>query len=183
MFDAQTEIAKIINLIETRQEKLQELKLEMSQDEPDGAAMTKLYAELVRRSARIHTEIRVIKQLEKTLTRPFVFNGNMYDGDHMFDQMRRKRLQILELCPDLAEVRDLKMFMLPGGEISDTRKIKREDYELRQDEELWSSDSEEPDSETEDFNRLDEVSSLDKSRPMGRPRPQKLSIPSKSTIL
>ena len=78
MFDAQTEIAKIINLIETRQEKLQELKLEMSQDQPDGAAMTKLYAELVRRSARIHTEIRVIKQLEKTLTRPFVFNGNMY---------------------------------------------------------------------------------------------------------
>ena len=45
--------------------------------------MKKLYVELIRLSGRVGTEIRSLKTIEKTLARPFMFNGVMYDGEHM----------------------------------------------------------------------------------------------------
>ena len=54
--------------------------------------MKKFYVELIRLSGRVHTEIRILKSIEKTLHRPFMFNGVMYDEDFMHFQMKRKRL-------------------------------------------------------------------------------------------
>jgi len=165
MFDAQNEVFKIIHLIEERLERVTAIKKEQRREEPDAERFKKLYQETVRFSVRILTEIRVLKSIEKTLARPFVFNGDMYDGDHMHDQNRRLRLQILMLCPKTAETPEMRMFMQPGGDLSDTRKLKREDYELREKEELWSSSSEEQDSEVEaEFENFKSVGrvSLDK---------------------
>lgn len=46
-------------------------------------------------SARIYEEIRVLKQIEKTLVRPFVFQGKIFDQEHMHEQMKRRRIQII----------------------------------------------------------------------------------------
>jgi len=106
---------------------------------------------------RILGRIRVLKDIEKCMNRPFMFNAVMYDGDHMFHQMKRKRLQMLALAPSLADCNELKMFMKQQGEMSNINKVKQEERELDEGEALWSSDSE-SDSDGDDFsqfNRMD----------------------------
>ena len=83
MYDAQNEILKIINLIESRTEKLRDFKKAQRAEKPSGNDLKKLYVELVRISGRIYAEIRILKSIEKALARPFMFNGKMYDGEHM----------------------------------------------------------------------------------------------------
>ena len=39
----------------------------------------------------------------------------MYDEDYMHRQIKRKRLQILQEMPELAETSEMKMFMLANG--------------------------------------------------------------------
>jgi len=95
MYEAQAEILKIINLISERNEKLKEFKKEQHKDEPDGNELKRLYKNLILLSARTLAEIRTLKTIEKTLNRPFMFHGIMYDMDFMHCQMKRKRLQIL----------------------------------------------------------------------------------------
>ena len=74
-----------------------------------------MYVELVRLSGRLHAEIRVLKSIEKTLNRPFMFNGKMYDDAYMHSQIKRKRLQILQEMPELADTSEMKVFMLASG--------------------------------------------------------------------
>lgn len=152
MFEAQNEIYKIINLIEQRLQKLRQLKNEQSRDEPNGEIMKRLYEELLRDTARTLTEIRTLKSIEKTLSRPFMFNGIMYDEDFMPNQMKRKRLQILMQLPYLGESRELCRFMCPDGTIRNVNEVQREMTELEENEALWSeSDDEEMDEEDESF--------------------------------
>lgn len=146
MFDAQDAILKIIGLIETRLEKLKDIKHACRKVQPDPAIVKKLYSEAVRISGRIYEEIRVLKQIEKTLVRPFVFQGMIYDEDHMHAQMKRRRLQILQQFPELANANELKRFLLANGTISDVRQISREETELKEEEPLYSSSSEDEDS-------------------------------------
>jgi len=83
MFDAQTEIYKIIHLIESRLEKVKQLKKEQYKEQPDPEVFRSLYSDLVRQSYRIFGYLRTLKDIEKSLARPFMFNGNMYDGEFM----------------------------------------------------------------------------------------------------
>lgn len=53
MYDAQEAILKIINLIETRLEKLKDIKKESRKEQPDQAIIRKLYIESVRVSGRV----------------------------------------------------------------------------------------------------------------------------------
>jgi len=53
---------------------VKELKAETRIDQPDPMKLAGLYFALLRLSSRILTEIRVLKSLEKTLDRPFMFN-------------------------------------------------------------------------------------------------------------
>ena len=75
----------------------------------------------MRHSGRIYAEIRILKSLEKALNRPFMFNGKMYDGEHMHLQLKRKRLQLLGQLPELGDSSELKMFLTYEGTLSDTR--------------------------------------------------------------
>ena len=84
MYDAQNELYKIIMLIEERLESLNELKKEQRKEAPESIKFRKLYQEIVKFSVRILGQIRVLKDIEKCMNRPFMFNGVMYDGDHMF---------------------------------------------------------------------------------------------------
>ena len=84
MYDAQNELYKIIMLIEERLESLGELKKEQRKEAPESVKFRKLYQEIVKFSVRILGQIRVLKDIEKCMNRPFMFNGVMYDGDHMF---------------------------------------------------------------------------------------------------
>ena len=81
--DAQAEILKVINRIETRTTKLRAFKIEQMRDQPDIEVIKKLYKELVLLSGRVHADIRALKSLEKTLARPFMFGGKQYDEEYM----------------------------------------------------------------------------------------------------
>ena len=82
----------------------------------------------------------------------------------MHTQIKRKRLQILQEMPELANEPEMKMFMLANGVVSDIRQIEPEEFELQPNEPLWS-DSEDSDSDDDDdfdsINRLNH-SSMDK---------------------
>ena len=173
MYEAQESILKIINLITTRLASLKEFRIEQHREEPDGEVLKKLYFELVRVSGRTLAEIRILKTIEKTLSRPFMFNGTMYDQDFMHLQMKRKRLQILGQLPDLIDCNELKMFLLVNGEMSDVRNINREETELKEDEPLWSS-SEEADSEDEEVGK-DEFKTLNKLNDSSQEKLEKLA--------
>ena len=91
MYDAQFELYKIIMNIDQRLKKVKDLKAEIRSEQPDPQKLAGLYFTLLRLSSRILTEIRTLKQIEKTMERPFMFNGVQYDGDHMHLQLKRKR--------------------------------------------------------------------------------------------
>ena len=99
-----------------------------------------------------------------------MFDGKMYDEAYMHEQIKRKRLQILQEMPELADTSEMKVFMLANGQISDIRSIEPEEFEMQPNEPLWS-DSEDSDSDDDDdfdsLNRLNH-SSMDKL-PQQRP--------------
>ena len=74
MYDGQNELYKIIANIENRLKKVKELKAEQRAEQPDPQKLAGLYHVALRLSSRILTEIRVLKSLEKTMDRPFMFN-------------------------------------------------------------------------------------------------------------
>ena len=76
MFDAQSELYKIIHLIEDRFRGLFELKNELNKSNPDANKLKKIYSDSLRLSTRIATECRVLKSIEPCLDRPFMFNGD-----------------------------------------------------------------------------------------------------------
>lgn len=167
MFEAGNELYKIIANIETRLKKMKELKVEMRLESPNPGPLVSIYASLLKMSSRILMEIRVLKSLERTMDRPFMFSSVQYDNDHMHLQMKRKRCQILNLCPQLQNSTEMQKFMMPEGEMADARRLETEITELAADEALWSSDDEDDESEMagsndfEDFNRqLDNESSV-----------------------
>lgn len=79
MYDAQAEIYKIIHSIESRIENLKLLKKEQYKEKPSPNKIQKLYFDIVRLSYRILNDLRTLKDIEKSLARPFMFNGNQYD--------------------------------------------------------------------------------------------------------
>ena len=102
MFEAQTEITKVLMLIHQRIDKLMTLKLDLKAIEIDDKGVKiikKLYTDLVRLSSRIYIAIATLKDNEKALARPFIFARNQYDEDWMHKQMKSLRLKILEKCP------------------------------------------------------------------------------------
>ena len=113
--------------------------------------MKRLYEDLLRDTARTLTEIRTLKSIEKTLSRPFMFNGIMYDGDFMPNQMKRKRLQILMQLPYLGESRELCRFMCPDGTIRSLHEVQREQTELEENEALWSESEDDMDEDDDYF--------------------------------
>lgn len=63
--------------------------------------------------------------------------------------------------PELADCNELKMFLLESGEMTDVRKCKPEDFELKGHEPLWSESSEgdfEDEGEFKEINRLNDNS-------------------------
>ena len=145
MNDAQTELLKIINLIETRQEKLVEYKAVLRGEAPDVNAVKRGYVEIVRMSARIYQEIRVLKSIEKSLQRPFIFQQRHYDGDFMHQQVKRRRAQALEVFPHLEETPELNMFVTAEGTSKDVREMAPEEFMLSHNEDIYSSESEDED--------------------------------------
>lgn len=111
---------KILALLHTRIEKKMELKKELrgfaeakiknEQEGYDLKPIRKMYQEMVRLSARIMSNIRTLKDIERAMTRPFVFSGARYDEDYMFYQMKRLRLKIIKQIPRLKDTVELKMF-------------------------------------------------------------------------
>ncbi len=79
MYDAQAEIYKIIHSIESRIENLKLFKKEQYKEKPEPKKLSKLYFDIVRLSYRILNDLRTLKDIEKSLARPFMFNGNQYD--------------------------------------------------------------------------------------------------------
>lgn len=77
-----------------------------------------------------------------------MFHGVMYDEDHMFRQMRRKRLQILTMMPELASDKRMQDFLLQDGVVRNIHNIDRQQTELEEGELLWS-DSEDEDDDDE----------------------------------
>ena len=94
--------------------------------------------------------------------------------------MKRKRLQILGQLPELAESNEMKMFMLEEGAISDVRKMAREETELKEDEPLWSSSSEE-DSDEEEVH-ADEFTTLNKLNDSSQGQLSPLELKRNTTI-
>ena len=145
MNDAQSELLKIINLIETRQEKLTAYKAVLRGEAPDVNAVKRGYVEIVRMSARIYQEIRVLKSIEKSLQRPFIFQQRHYDGDFMHQQVKRRRAQALEVFPHLEETPELNMFVTAEGTSKDVREMAPEEFMLSHNEDIYSSESEDED--------------------------------------
>ena len=69
----------------------------------------------------------------------------------MYHQMKRRRLQLLNQFPELAEANELKLFLTSEGVVSDVRKMNREDTELKEDENLYSDSDEDDELNSEDF--------------------------------
>ena len=69
--------------------------------------------------------------------------------------MKRKRLQILGQMPELSDSNELKMFMLASGTMSDIRQIEPAEFELKEDEPLWSESS--SGSEDDDFDAINRL--------------------------
>ena len=65
--------------------------------------------------------------------------------------MKRRRLQLLNQFPELAEANELKLFLTSEGVVSDVRKMNREDTELKEDENLYSDSDEDDELNSEDF--------------------------------
>jgi len=83
-----------------------------------------------------------------------MFNGIQYDSDHMSLHLKRKRLQILDLCPQLCDTQELRTFMQPEGEFLDVRYMEEKELAIGSKEALWSSEDEESEiGDLEDFNR------------------------------
>jgi hypothetical protein len=74
--------------------------------------------EAVKISGRILAEIRVLKDNEKTLQRPFVFGGKIYDTRFMHHQLKRRRLQILNQFPELASQASLNFVISSEGALN-----------------------------------------------------------------
>lgn len=132
-------------------------------DAADPNTVAKMYMLLVRHSGRIMAEIRVLKQMEKALCRPFMFGGVMYDSDFMHKQMKRRRLQILSVFPALVKANEMKLFLLADGELGDARQLSRDELELKEDEFMYSDSSDEDEEayqgeEFESLNRLNDSS-------------------------
>ena len=70
-----------------------------------------------------------MKDNEKALHRPFIFARAQYDEGWMQSQMKKLRLRILKLCPELKDTQELRMFFTKGGDVSDVRKLSKADYE------------------------------------------------------
>ena len=91
MYDAQQEICKILMLIHTRLERYSEMRKELrtfcemkkvkNEHQFDHSRMKKLYIDLVKLSCRINVNIRTLRDIEKCMNRPFMFNGMNYDID------------------------------------------------------------------------------------------------------
>lgn len=120
MYDAQQEIVRILTHLHNRYEKLTIIKKELKSyqdakikgigDKYDLRTVRKTYQDLVRLSSRIMANIGTLKDIEKTMTRPFMFNGTRYDDNHMYLQMKRMRIKILRLIPRIADTIELKCF-------------------------------------------------------------------------
>jgi hypothetical protein len=87
-----------------------EAKIKNEHDRYDLKPIRKLYQELVRLSARVMSNIGTLKDIERAMTRPFMFSGERYDEDYMFYQMKRLRLKIIKQIPRLKDTVELKMF-------------------------------------------------------------------------
>ena len=120
MYDAQQEITKILSLLHNRESKRNQIreqqirmievkKLKIKDPECEKA-IKKLYVELAKLSSRVKVAIGTLRDIEKTMNRPFMFNGMRYDEDNMFYQMKRLRLKILRLMPHLSDAPELKLF-------------------------------------------------------------------------
>ena len=56
--------------------------------------------------------------------------------------MKSLRLRIIKKCPELSSESELRMFLTKGGDINDTRRMNRADYEQDSEEESSSSSEE-----------------------------------------
>ena len=162
MYDTVAEIYKLVNFIDERFQKMLELKQLLKKDIYDGKKLKTLYKELVRLSQRVLSSIRLIKSTEKCLNRPFMFNRQAYDDDFMFHELRRKRLQILSVCPQLNDSHEMMMFMKQDGEVCDVRRLNREDFSLDKSEHLWHSDKGDMLSQIDDAPTADDFTELNR---------------------
>jgi len=106
------------------------LKKETRKDKPDLEVVKKLYKESTHLSGHIYSEIRSLKQIEHTLLRPFVFDGKIFDSDHMHNQMKRRRIQILNQFAGLTGAQEINLFLTKAGEVSNVGNVSKEELEL-----------------------------------------------------
>ena len=156
MHEAQTEITKILMLVHQRMDKVMTLKIAMKdrlEEKNIDKVVKKLYVDVVRLSSRIFIGIQTLKDNEKALQRPFIFSRNQYDEDWMHKQMKKLRVKIIETVPNLKDANELKMFLCKSGDISDVRKMNKEEYELDSEEAESTSSSEEAAESVERFDQ------------------------------
>ncbi len=106
------------------------MKKETRKNIPNQEVVKKLYKESTQLSGRIYSEIRTLKEIEHTLLRPFVFDGKIFDSDHMHGQMKRRRTQILNQFPELVETQELNLFLTKAGGVSNVKTVDRAELDL-----------------------------------------------------
>ena len=67
--------------------------------------------------------------------------------------MKKLRVKIIDIIPNLKNANELKMFLCKNGDISDIRKLNKADYELDSEEAESTSSSEEAAESVEKFDQ------------------------------
>ena len=122
MQEAKSDIGRILKLIEQRCDKEEKLLSILNTPLPHAETVAQLYRDLVNLSARIYRGIDLLKQVEKSLNRPFMFRKKRYDDNLHYD-MRDIRTQCLERCAGIKDNNNMKMVLLANGEIGDMRDL------------------------------------------------------------
>lgn len=156
MHDTQHEITRIIAMIYQRKEDYKEIKLDLNRcitekkqddiklEDINKDSLLRLYPMLVRLSSKIRVGIQGLKSLEKTMNRPFVFEGIEYDGDYMHKQLKRLRLKICKTFPFISDTAQMETFFTKDGNISEVRKLRKKEYLFgKDDKDALSSEEEE----------------------------------------
>jgi hypothetical protein len=142
------------------------LSLELKNNSKDVQKIKRLYSDVVRLSSRILITIFTLRDMEKTLNRPFVFKGIAYD-EFMGKEIRVLRFKIIKTYPELDDRDpDLRLFLKSNGDVADVKISKKAEWEMPKDYISESSDE----SDHDDFTQINHNTQLQqiKNAPFSR---------------
>jgi hypothetical protein len=79
MQEAKGDITRILKIVEQRCDKEEKLLSMLNTPLPHTETVCTLYRDIVNLSARVYRGIDLLKQVEKSLNRPFMFRKKRYD--------------------------------------------------------------------------------------------------------